>query len=486
MSDKLKILFVSSEVAPFAKTGGLADVAGSLPPALKEQGLDVRVVMPRYKIVEEPMLTRLDFPITISGRKETAVIKEHRDGLVSGGHRVPVYFVDNYHYFDRKGLYGYPDEAARFAFFCRAVLEMLPGLDFNPDIIHCHDWQTGPIPVLIKEKYTNDPFYQNTATVFTIHNLQYQGNFPPDCLDFLGLPKELYSPEKLEFYGDVSFLKAGLIYSDLINTVSKSYAKEITTPAYGEGMEGILRMRSDDLFGILNGIDYTQFNPSNDPLIESHYTSQDISHKTDNKYALQQAMNLPVKDVPLLGVVSRLASQKGLDLLAQILDKVLAQNTQVVLLGTGENYYENLFKEAAAKYPDKFAAYIGFNAGLAQKIYAGCDMFLMPSKFEPCGLGQLISLRYGTIPIVRSTGGLADTITNYNPETMQGNGFVFEEPEADQFWQAANRAIQVYQQPEKWAGLVKNSMNCDFSWARSALDYTDLYNSAIKKQQQKI
>lgn len=483
MSGKLKILFVSSEVAPFAKTGGLADVAGSLPPALKEQGLDVRIVMPRYKIVDEPMRTLLDFAIPISGRKETVIIREHCEGIESGGQRVPVYFVDNYHLFDRKELYNYPDEAARFAFFCRAVLEMLPRLDFQPDVIHCHDWQTGPIPALIKEKYTNDPFYRNIATVFTIHNLQYQGNFPPDCLKFLELNEALYSPEKLEFYGDVSFLKAGLIYADLINTVSKSYAKEITTPEYGEGMEGILSMRLDDLFGILNGLDYTIFDPSRDPLIESHYNSQDTSFKTHNKSALQLAMNLPVKDVPLLGVVSRLASQKGLDLLAQVLDKVLAQNTQVVILGTGVKYYENLFKETAAKYPDKFAAFIGFNAGLAQKIYAGCDMFLMPSKFEPCGLGQLISLRYGTIPIVRSTGGLADTITDYDLETGQGNGFVFRKPEADEFWEAINRALQVYHQHKKWAGLVKNSMNCDFSWTRSAIEYIDLYNSAIQKQQ---
>lgn len=485
MSGKMKVLFVSSEVAPFAKTGGLADVAGSLPPALKQQGLDVRVVMPRYETIDELMHTRLDFSIPVSGRKETAIIREHYVGIQTGGQRVPVYFVDNYHYFDRKALYGYPDEAARFAFFCRAVLEMLPELDFHPDLIHCHDWQTGPIPALLKEKYTNDPFYRNTATVFTIHNLQYQGNFPPDCLEFLGLGETLYSPEKLEFYGDISFLKAGLIYADLINTVSKSYSKEITTPEYGEGMEGILQMRSDDLYGILNGLDYNKFDPSTDPSIEVHFDSQDASNKRHNKSALQQAMKLPVKDVPVLGVVSRLASQKGLDLLAQILDKVLNQNTQVVLLGSGETYYENLFKEAAVKYPDKFAAFIGFNAELAQKIYAGCDMFLMPSRFEPCGLGQIISLRYGTIPIVRSTGGLADTISDYNPETGQGNGFVFRDPYADQFWEATNRALHVYHQPEHWAVLIKNAMTCDFSWTKSAVDYIDLYTSAIQKRRQK-
>lgn len=482
MSGNLKVLFVSSEAAPFAKTGGLADVAGSLPPALKEQNLDVRIVMPRYKMVDEPMSTRLDFPVMMPGRKETAIIREHCDGAGPEKHKVPVYFVDNYHYFDRKGLYGYPDEAARFAFFCRAVLDMLPGLDFQPDVIHCQDWQTGPIPVLLKEKYTNDPFYQNIATVFTIHNLQYQGNFAPDCLEYLGLDDKLYSPEKLEFYSNVSFLKAGLTYADVINTVSRSYAVEITTPEYGERLEGVLKMRSRDLYGILNGIDYVQFDPSKDPLIESHYSSQDISNKACNKSVLQQALQLPVKEVPLLGVVSRLASQKGLDLLARILDKVLAQNTQVVLLGTGEAYYENLFKEAAVRYPDKFSAIIGFDAGLAQKIYAGCDMFLMPSKFEPCGLGQLISLRYGTVPIVRSTGGLADTITDYDPETGQGNGFVFKDPEPNQFWEATRRAIQVYHQPEQWARLVQNSMNCDFSWTKSALEYINLYKSAIQKQ----
>ncbi len=483
---RLKILFVSSEVSPFAKTGGLADVAGSLPQALAALGHDVRIVMPKYKFVTCPMETRFDFPVWIAGRKETAVIREYYiDGtLGDGSNRVPVYFVDNYQYFDRDYLYCYFDEVERFAFFCRAVIEMLPGLDFKPDVIHCNDWQTGPIPVLLKEQYGIIPFYRNIATLFTVHNLFYQGNYPKDCLELLGLQEDKYfHPDRLEFYGDISFLKAGLVYADIINTVSRTYAQEIQTAEYGEKMEGLLKKRSHDLYGIVNGIHNCDFDPQTDSCILHNYDHQSLELKKENKYTLQKTMNLPVGDMPLIGVISRLVDQKGFDLLEETFEEFMENGTQFVLLGSGDKRYEDFFKDMARKFPDKVAVYIGFNAPLAQQIYAGSDMFLMPSRFEPCGLGQLISLRYGTIPIVRATGGLADTVTNYDPITKKGNGFVFSEYRADKLHDAVKRALFIYRErKDLWLELVKTAMEYDSSWETSAREYVRLYHIAMKKK----
>lgn len=479
----LKILVVSSEVVPFAKTGGLADVAGSLPKALSAMGNDVRVVLPRYRTIQD-VGTVTDFPVETGGRRETCVVREsHIEARTDSGYKsIPVYFIDNYHYFDREGMYMHHDEAERFAFFSKAVLEMLPRINFQPDIIHCNDWQSGPIPLLLEHVYRDNPFYSRMATLFTVHNLLYQGNFPKAVLHFLGLGEELFQPERVEFYGQFSFMKAGLLYADAINTVSKRYAQEIQTPEYGEGMEGLLRKRAQDLHGIVNGINYHEFNPKTDPRIFRQYDAGSIDDKKENKYGLQKKVDLPVEDVPVIGLVSRLVDQKGLDLIAEVIDELMAENIQIVVLGEGDPHYEKLFADMRRRYPHKIGLYLGFNGILAQRVYAGSDMFLMPSKFEPCGLGQLIALRYGTIPIVRATGGLADTIVDFDPHTGAGNGFSFEPYSARAMMGTIHRALHLYRQhPEMWRKLVRTSLEQDFSWNRSAAEYLELYDLAVSK-----
>jgi starch synthase len=480
----LRVLFVSAEVAPFAKTGGLADVAGSLPKALSILGNDIRIVMPKYKQIQVGDYVT-DFPVSMSGRQETAIIRKASIFAKNHGIEkyVPVYLVDNYHYFNRPGIYGYADEAERYAFFCKAVLNMLPKIGFQPDIIHCNDWQSGPIPLLLKTIYAEDPFYNSISTLFTIHNLQYQGNFPKEVLSHLDLGQELYHPEAAEFYGYVSFIKTGLVYSDIINTVSTQYAEEIKTPERGEHMDGILRKRSKDLYGIVNGINYHEFNPETDQRIFSNYNAQSMEKKKENKYALQKEMDLPVKDVPILGFISRLVNQKGLDIVADAINDLMQLNLQFIILGTGEEYYENLVKEVKQKHPDKVGLYLGFNPILAQRIYAGSDMFLMPSRFEPCGLGQLISMRYGTIPIVRATGGLVDTVHDYNETTESGNGFSFKKYSGQELYKTVARALKIYREhPDKWDKLVCHTMQIDHSWAKSGAEYHQLYITAINKR----
>ncbi len=488
----LKILMVSSEVVPFAKTGGLADVAGSLPKALatvgnNQAGHDVRVTLPHYKGIEGARY-RMDFPVLFKNRAETAIIREASiDAQYQGEHRlVPVYLVDNHHYFYRDGMYMFEDEAERFAFFCRAVLEMLPRLNWQPDIIHCNDWQSGPIPFFLKVRYRQDSFYNKIATVFTIHNLQYQGNFPKQALSLLGVGEEYFTPDLLEFYGTVSFIKTGILFADVISTVSKTYANEIQRPEMGERLDGLLRKRSADLYGIVNGINYHEFNPQTDPRIHCNYSRDSLENKRENKYALQKEMGLPVKNVPVIGMISRLVEQKGLDLVASVMERLMEMDLQFILLGTGDPYYEKTFIKIKEKYPEKADIYIGFNAILAQRIYAGADMFLMPSRFEPCGLGQLIAMRYGTIPIVRAVGGLADTVHDFNPVTGSGNGFVFSEYSTEAVWHALSRALTLYHNdPGQWQRLVRHAMEMDFSWARSAVEYLQLYQEAISRHQKR-
>lgn len=479
----LRILLASSEVAPFAKVGGLADVAGSLPKALTALGNDVRVVMPKYRSVA-PERTLMDFPVEIGGRRETAVLKTTSiEAKVDGGtKKIPVYLIDNYQYFDRDGVYGYYDDAERFAFFSKAVIEMLPRIGFQAEIIHCNDWETGPIPMLLKEIYGNDPFFMKTCTVFTIHNLAYQGNFPPDALRLLGVGSHLFNPSALEFYGSASYMKAGILYADMVNTVSKKYAEEIQTPEFGERMDGLLRMRGDDLHGIVNGINYHEFNPRTDPRIYKNYDSSTAKDKKENKFALQKEMGLPVRDVPLIGLVSRLVDQKGLDIVLAAMDRLMEMDTQLIVLGTGSAHYEKEFREISLRHPSRVAVFIGFNGILAQRIYAGADMFLMPSRFEPCGLGQLISLRYGTIPVVRAVGGLADTIFDYDPETGMGNGFSFKDYSAEALVRTVERAVKAYSDETRWQRLVESAMDLDFSWSRSAAEYMDLYDRALMKR----
>jgi starch synthase len=486
----LRILIVSSEVAPFAKVGGLADVAGSLPKALATLGEgelanDVRVAMPRYRrIANAKYLT--DFPLVLGPRQETAIIRESFiEAKLGEAHAlVPVYFVDNYHYFNRDGIYAYGDDAERFSFFSRAVLEMLPRLDFQPDVIHCNDWQTGPVPFLLKVGYAprNPGFYGRIAAVYTIHNLQYQGTFDKSVLPLLGVGEEWFHPGALEFWGQVNFMKAGLIYADVLNTVSRTYAQEIQTPEYGERLEGVLQARRKDLFGIVNGINYHEFNPRTDPRLVANYDRDFLGAKKENKSELQREMGLPVRDVPVIGLVSRLVSQKGLDILGEAMDRLLSDDLQFIALGAGDPHYEGLFRGLAERYPERCAVQVGFNGVLAQRIYAGSDFFLMPSRFEPCGLGQLIAMRYGTIPLVRATGGLADTVHDVSQNPEAGNGFVFTEYSAGALLDAVRRALALYrQQPIAWAQLVRRVMEADYSWSKSAASYVELYQRALAK-----
>ena len=486
MSQKrLKILFVSAEVSPFAKTGGLADVAGSLPKALIASGNDVRVVMPKYKMINYGMNHITDFPVQMDQDKETCIIRETELEMTDNDIKssLPVYFIDSYRYFDRDGIYCHLDDGDRFIFFCKAVLEMLPRISFQPDIIHCNDWHTGPICMLLNEQYRKQSFYSNIATVFTIHNLEYQGNFPGDIIRLFNIGSKIFTPEKAEFYGMFSFMKAGLVYSDIINTVSEMYAREIQTPQYGERLEGLLSKRSHDLFGIVNGISYEEFDPLKDTRIVKNYNIENYKDKNENKQALQKEMGLPLRDVPVIGLISRLSGQKGLNLIIEQIESIMKLDLQFVLLGAGDEYYENEFSNIEKKYPEKMGVYIGFNATLAQRIYAGCDMFLMPSRFEPCGLGQIISLRYGTIPIVRATGGLVETVTDYDTDRIKGNGFSFSEFSSVEMMKTIERALKLYnEQPDEWDKLVMKALGMDYSWSKSAQKYMDLYYLAIGKR----
>jgi len=483
----MKILFAASEAAPFARTGGLGDVAGALPQALSRLGHDVRLIMPLYRAVDVKrhrlgeVARGLEVPAAVGPQKVDVL-----EGRLSSG--APVYFVRHELSFDRDGLYqapsgdDYPDNAERYALFCRAALEACRALSFRPEVLHAHDWQTALLPVCLKTVLRSDPFFQGTATVFTIHNLGYQGLFPPDTLPRLGLPLTLFTPVGVEFYGKVNLLKGGLLFADLLTTVSRRYSQEIQTPEHGFGLDGVLGERRGDLFGILNGIDPDEWNPAIDPHIAAHFTAADLAGKARCKQDLQQRLRLPVRaDVPLLGVISRLAEQKGLDLLRDILDPLMALDLQLVLLGSGEKALEAAFLEAAAKHPSKLGVRIGFDTPLSHQIEAGADLFLMPSRYEPCGLNQMYSLAYGTIAVVRATGGLDDTIVQFDPETGQGNGFRFEEASAAAFLQAIRQALELFPDKAQWGRLIGNAMAADFTWQRSAREYEQVYRRALLK-----
>ncbi|MDS1029363.1 glycogen synthase GlgA [Bacillota bacterium LX-D] len=473
----LKVLFAASEGVPFAQTGGLADVIGSLPKELLKLGVDVRIIMPKYGIIpsvyKDQFQKLATFTVPLAWRKQYGGLEKYEYAGLT------FYFIDNEYYFKRGGLYGYGDEGERYAYFSRAVLEALPHLDFKPDILHCHDWQTALICFFLKTLYHNIPFYQNLKTLFTIHNLKYQGVCPKVVLtDILGVGWEYFTKDSLEFYDQVNFLKGGLGYADLITTVSKTYAEEIKTAYYGEQLDGLLRQKSDKLTGIINGIDYTNFDPAMDENLSVPYSWQNCTLKQQNKKFLQEKLNLPVRDVPLIAIIARLVSQKGLDLIACVLNEILAQDVQLVILGTGEYKYEELFRWAAQHYPSKVSAQITFNNSLARQIYAGSDLFLMPSLFEPCGLGQMIALRYGSLPIVRETGGLKDTVRPFNEFTGEGNGFSFTNYNAHDMLYTIERALSFYYNKDLWCQLVQNAMQTDCSWQRPAQEYLKLYNLA--------
>ena len=480
----MNILLAASEVAPFAKTGGLADVAGALPRELHRIGHDVRIFMPLYHSVREK-----DFgfcPLAELPSMEIGGI-QHKGRLWQGDLQgVPVYFLEHDDFFDRDGLYGtsqhdYDDNAERFGFFAKALLAALPQIGFRPDVLHLNDWQTGLVPALLRSERDANLFYADTATVMTIHNLGYQGLFPEQAVASVGLDPALFSIEGLEYYGQMSFLKSGVVYSDLITTVSETYCAEIQTPEMGHGFDGILRARADRLFGVLNGIDDQLWDPQQDSALPSCYSAEDLAGKAKNKAHLQESLGLTVDaDAPLLAMVTRLASQKGLDLVEQAWDELLERGVQLVILGSGDQDIMDRFEQLGALNPDQVAVRLGFDDQLARLIYAGSDMFLMPSHYEPCGLGQLIALRYGSVPVVRKTGGLADTVFDPQDQAPQANGFTFSPVSAPAMLGAIDRALALYRAPEHWLQLVRSGMRGDFSWRQSALRYVDLYQKAVE------
>jgi starch synthase len=482
----MRILLASSEVAPFAKTGGLADVAGALPKALHALGHDVRVVLPKYRAVDAArhglrlVLPKLAVPIAWT--VEDAAVWQ---GFIDD---VPVYFVQHDEFYDREGLYqiagrDHPDNDVRFAFFSRAIIELSQALDIVPDVYHCNDWQTGLVPTYLRTVLRDAPTLQGTGVLFTVHNLGYQGLFRPAALAAANLGADLFTPFGLEFFGKVNFLKAGLVWSDLITTVSRKYSQEIQTEEFGCGLEGVLRARRTDVHGILNGIDYAEWHPAKDRYLPATYSADHLDGKAACKEDLQQRMGLPVRaDVPLLGVISRLAAQKGIDLIAEALDDLFALDTQLVLLGTGEPALHEAFQAARAKHPERLGLTLGFDVALSHMIEAGADIFLMPSRYEPCGLNQMYSLAYGTVPVVRATGGLDDTIEPVDPDTGRGTGFKFADASAEALLRTVRGAVALYRQPERWRRLMRNGMRADFSWERSARAYDERYREIARRR----
>jgi starch synthase len=482
----MKILFVASEVAPFAKTGGLADVTGSLPQELKRRGHDVRIIMPFYKTVAKgEFLIRkirksLEVPLGDSLQKGFL-----RQTLLAD---IPVYLLENREYFHREHLYGapagdYPDNPQRFAFFCRGVLEALKRMDYRPEVLHCHDWQTALIPLLLKYEYADDPFFAEMAVIFTIHNLAYQGLFPAPSLAAMGLDSSYLTIDRMEFYGNVNLLKGGILTADLVNTVSESYCAEILTAEQGCGLDGVLLTRRDALSGILNGIEHSEWDPATDLEIPRNYSASALAGKAANKKALQKLMGLePDADIPLVGMVSRMIEQKGFDLVAQLLPDFAAGELQLVVIGSGDAKYVRLFKDICAQGAGNIVLHEGFDPALARKVYAGSDIFLMPSHFEPCGLGQLIALRYGSVPVVRKTGGLKDTVIDEKENGKEATGFTFNNYTASALWEALMRALKSYRDKERWRKIVRNGMNSDFSWQRSAAKYEELYRRGVAKK----
>jgi len=473
----MKILFATSECMPFVKTGGLADVIGALPKEIHKAGEDVRVILPLYKAIgpewREKMQHMLYFYVNLGWRRQYVGIET----LEYGG--ITFYFVDNEQYFGRDYIYGMGgDEGERFAYFCRAVMEALPKIDFIPDILHCNDWQTGLIPVLHKLQYKHLELFQNIRTVYTIHNLQYQGLFPIDTIeDLLYLGNLAYTSDALEFYGMCSCMKGGIVFSDEITTVSPTYSQEIQTAYYGERLDGLLRSRVDHLTGILNGIDTEEYDPEKDSVLAQNYTCDSFDKKVENKLALQRELGLTVDaNVPMIAMISRLSGQKGLDLVECVLPEIMNTGAQLVILGMGESRYVDLFSWAQWKYPMQVSANFQMNHTLAHKLYAAADLFLMPSLFEPCGLSQLISLRYGTLPITRETGGLRDTVLAYNEFTGDGNGFTFLYYNAHDMLHVIENAVRMFhEQRDVFNGLAIRAMKGKYGWDQSAKQYLELY-----------
>jgi len=474
-----KILFVASECVPFVKTGGLADVVGSLPKYIDKEKFDVRVMIPNYVLIPEQykqrMMYRTHFYMSLGWRSQYVGIMEMEyEGVI-------FYFIDCEFYFSGMKPYGnIYEDVEKFAFFCRAALSSLPVIDFRPDIIHCHDWQTGLLPVFLHDSFQAGEFFRGIKTIMTIHNLKFQGIWDKKTIkDITGLADYYFAPDKLEAYGDANYLKGGIVYADAITTVSDSYAEEIKMPFYGEGLDGLMCARAGSLTGIVNGIDYDEYNPMTDPLIYKNYNEVNFrKEKIKNKRALQEELGLEVNDkIFMIGIVSRLTDQKGLDLIDYVIEEICAEDTQLVVLGTGEARYENLFRHYAWKYSNRVSANIFYSNERSHKIYAASDAFLMPSLFEPCGLSQLMSLRYGTVPIVRETGGLRDTVEPYNEYESTGTGFSFRNYNAHEMLDIIRYAKHIYYNKKReWNKLIDRGMAKDFSWGNSAIKYEQLYD----------
>ena len=474
----MNILFATSESSPFAKTGGLGDVAGSLPKALREKGVDARVIMPLYRCIAQEYKDKMRYIdhiyIDMAWRKQYAGIFElEYNGCI-------YYFVDNEFYFNGDTPYSYIHlDCEKFIFFSKAVLSLLPTINFRPDVINCNDWQTGPIPIFL-DTFQDNPFFRGIKTVMTIHNLKFQGRWDFAAIkDAMGIDDYYFTADKMEYYKDANLLKGGIVYANKVSTVSESYAQEITTSEYGEGLDSLLSARRNDLIGIVNGISYDDWNASTDKFIYENYTARTaVKKKAENKMKLQEELGLPVDaDKMMIGIVSRLTDQKGFDLMAYKIEELCNGGAQVVVLGTGDEKYENLFRHYAWKYPDRFSAQIYFSNELSHKIYAASDVFLMPSRFEPCGLSQLISMRYGTLPIVRETGGLKDTVVPYNEYTGEGTGFSFANYNADEMLGIIWYAMDIYyNKKSEWKKLIANAMAADYSWDVSADKYIRMYS----------
>jgi starch synthase len=485
----MHIAFVASECVPFSKTGGLADVVGVLPRSLAAAGHQISVFVPRYRhthISEERTVVQ-SITVPFDDRYRFCSI------LSGAGYPgVRFFFVDYPPYFDRDGLYGtssgdFPDNAERFALFCRAVLEGSKILGV-PDIFHCHDWQSALLPILLRTQYDEDPAFNNTGTVFTIHNMGYQGLFPPEILPLLTLPWDLFTITKMEYFGNVNFLKGALAYSDWVTTVSRKYAQEIQTSEFGFGLDGVLKERAQTLTGILNGVDYEEWNPETDRFTAAHYSPDDLSGKRECKQDLLASFGMTNADpnVPLIGIVSRFAAQKGFDLIGQIVDRLALEDVLLTVLGSGDRLYEEMFLRLSRQVPHKIAVKIAYDNALAHKIEAGADMFLMPSRYEPCGLNQIYSLKYGTVPIVRATGGLDDTIDPWDPRTKKGTGFKFQEPTGEALLRTIHQALQLYRDQTSWQRLMRNGMSKDFSWRSSAREYIRVYERVRQLHAQPI
>lgn len=482
MENKLKILFAAAECSPFVKVGGLADVAGELPVKLKELGADISVVIPGNKRIVAKTQYITDFPVEMGWRKETCILRQIIDAPVD------TYIIDNYQYFDREEVYGHIDDAERFAFFSNAMLQLILRMDSKPDLLHLNDWHTAPIAMLMRENEQKYPVLSETSILYTIHNLEYQGISGKDVFRLFSVNDSAFSVEKTEYYGSFNAMKAGINYADLISTVSKTFSKDILTPEYGYGLDGVIRDRATIIKGVTNGIDINNWNPEADKAIYFNFSRTNPAAKKNNKTRLKKELgldNISSKDAPLFSVIGRLVPNKGIDIMPPAFEAILKNGGQLIILGSGDKHYEGIFTELTRKYPGQVSVNIEFDANKARRIFAGSDFLLMPSKYEPCGISQLIAMRYGTIPIVRRVGGLAETVIDESKYKGQGTGFSFVGYSEEAFKRSINKAMRVYHDKKAWPGLVKRAMNADFSWDKAASEYLCLYKETNEMNDQR-